>query len=227
MNPTDTLRFFETHINRLEHGAALARSNGNVQLLALNARQSFKAHLMCGLILWRQGEDPRKHMEGALKAVTDAKRTINSDSVQLPESKAMLVASLLGASYDFNLLDDESPDGALDRCLSVCAEQSDSTVAAAAIAAFKKQGLRTELLIQSYSAYFSIRKPEATPAERQGLVKHSEQLFKRRATDAYYRGGEQTEGGGPDNGLVVDYRLALVIKQAGMEPESEHSWRWS
>jgi hypothetical protein len=48
-------------------------------------------------------------------------------------------------------------------------------------------------------------------------------LFAKRIKDAFYADSEQTEGGGSDDPLVVDYRLAVALKRAGSLPYSARS----
>lgn len=81
------------------------------------------------------------------------------------------------------------------------------------------RGKRTVLVSETYSTYFALAALSgdevavATTLTQRGL-----ELFARRRRDGYYSGGVPYEGGGPDNSVVVDFRLAAIWHARGWDP---------
>jgi hypothetical protein len=233
MNPQESLDFFATQLARSKKGFEVAQTSRNLQLAALNTRQMFKGHLMCGLIKWRQGESPVRHFEDAVRVVSESSELLRSwDSSfepieNLPSSRAALLASLLGLSFGIG-----SPEKAnlaadvhLDYLLAetrAAAEMQQALV----IVARLLEGKNTALAGETYQAYFEILSAQPGTEELTALVEKAEALFTKRGRDAFFSGGDQTEGGGPDNVLVVDYRLGVALKKVGYRGPSIHAWVW-
>ena len=85
---------------------------------------------------------------------------------------------------------------------------------------------RTLLAGETYRNYFALLNSGSDHAKGNALIMIGEGLFERRKKDSYFSGSDQTEGGGQENQLVVDYRLAAAIKQAGVHSNSPHAWIW-
>ena len=58
------------------------------------------------------------------------------------------------------------------------------------------------------------------------LLNAGDELFRRRRGDGFFRGGDQTEGGGNDNEFTVDYRLAALAKHVGDTRTGPNRWLW-
>ena len=80
----------------------------------------------------------------------------------------------------------------------------------------------SSLAVETYSLYCQLLL--GPPSDFKRLIDLGASLFDRRANDAYFRGGDQTDGGGPGNAFTVDYRLAAIIKKIGGSHETRHQW---
>ncbi|MEI8021290.1 MAG: hypothetical protein WCH39_23990 [Schlesneria sp.] len=83
---------------------------------------------------------------------------------------------------------------------------------------------RHELAYESYCIYRAI--VGSSYSDMSSLIERGNELFKRRQTDKFFCSGDQTEGGGEDNGFVVDYRLASLAKRVGYKGNGTNEWRW-
>ncbi|QXH87727.1 hypothetical protein HU773_018920 [Pseudomonas shahriarae] len=80
---------------------------------------------------------------------------------------------------------------------------------------------RSALAAKTYQLYFNIFRCEGV-----GEVDTAGDLYRQQAADAFYVNGYESEGGGLDNGLVVDYRLGAILKYLDYFGTSAHLWRW-
>lgn len=232
MTPQETLNFFETQLTRSAQGFEIARGSKNVQLAAMNARQMFKAALMCGLIKWRQAENPAESFRKALTVLDEASALITSwDSSfvlaeNLPIARGALLASLLDVALDVPVPEsaDVTVDVQLDQLLAGASAAAPAQETYQLIA--KLNTKKTALAWESYQTYFEIISNKGDSSSLKPLVDRGEALFAKRSKDAFFSGGDQTEGGGPDNALVVDYRLGVALKKAGYTGASIHAWTW-
>lgn len=227
MSPQESLKFFEAQLARSAQGFEVARASKNLQLAALNGRQMFKSCLMCGLIKWRQGESPIDLLKRGVDLLLETSTLIvawKSSVVvaeNLPLARGALLANLLGVTFDVPIA--VASLAAQDQLDYALATQS---FAVDPLISNLKSSKKTVLAAETYQTYFDILPRQGDPVALENLVEHAEALFTRRATDSFFSGGEQTEGGGPDNALVVDYRLGVALRKAGYTGDSIHAWRW-
>jgi len=232
MQPSEAIDFFIKQSERAAKGLASAKLAENYQLSALNGRQLFKSKLMHGLILWRIGEDPRRVFGEAVDAVVEGATVLqtldgNSDvGVDLPLERASILSYLIGRSFVLQATGSElsNPEKYLDNMLMSEIEtgiRRDEFMAKIASVGEKKD---FSLVARIYRSYADMLDKSEAPSEE--AVTFAEKLFLNRSTDKFYSGGEQTEGGGADNKLVVDYRLGAVLKKLGYIGNSAHRWRW-
>lgn len=227
MSPDDTLIFFSDSASRAEKGIEVARSSSNPQLLALNVRQLFKNRLISGLIQWRLGRNPIAQLAAAIDVVEANRSELNSPAYAIPFARAALVAFLIGREFkqpvreDSEFSDEDKLDFELARATPI------SGISASADRAINKLNHRdrTKLVAESYRVYFEIA-TNSTGDSIPTIVQRAESNYERRARDEYFQGGDQIEGGGRDNGLVVDFRLAVALLKAGIPARSIHAWTW-
>lgn len=233
MNPQEYLTAFTTRLAGSARGLEVAKSSCNVQLAALNFRQMFKGHLMCGLIKWRQRENPTGHFEDAIQLITEAITTLTdwapSFSIgELPLGRASLLAGLIDAPFgiaEFQM--SELPvEAHLDYLLSTTNPLPTAKDSAITLLEELRRDKRADLAADSYENYFDILSVSGNSTVLGGLLSKGGTLFNRRARDSFFSGGDQTEGGGPDNSFVVDYRLAFALKKTGYSSDSMHAWIW-
>lgn len=231
MTPQESLSFFSSQIERSSKGLEAAHASHNWQLAALNYRQLFKCNLMRALISWRLQQDPTEFICNAISSVAEGITTLRDWSQSpvteesLPIGKAILISSLIGKK--FNAVGTTSGavscDSQLDALLATASPTDKKSTSL--IADFRKFK-RTSLAAETYQNYFDILASEGDSERLNGLTKVGELLFARRVQDSFFTGSDQTEGGGPDNNLVVDYRLAVALKRAGARNSSPHTWIW-
>lgn len=230
MNVNEISQLFNNQAIRSEKGILAAKSAGNIQLLCLNARQLFKSLLMQGLIKWRTDSDPRGVFERALDSLIINRGLIKEiDSKpefeqELPLEKGGMIAGLVGRNFsmDFNG-PVENFERNLDFRISkmvLSADPAEMAVSLDFSALVKKAGV---VAARTYFLYMEILKGQKNASE---LVAEADELFMKRSNDKFYCGGDQTEGGGKDNLIVVDYRLAAILKRVGYSGTSMHQWRW-
>lgn len=231
MAPQETINFFDQQFNRSARGLAVALASNNWHLARVNYGQQFKCRLMAGLISWRLKKDPTEFLRNAIAVVLEGDAALSSlstpsdASAALPVGQAALIAELVGVDFKprATSLEPLTVDSQLDVLLT-SARPPESTEPHQIEQLWKAK--RTALAAESYQTYFKILSSEGDWEKLEGLTREGERLFEKRTKDAFYKGSEQTEGGGPDNSLVVDYRLAVALKRVGFKSASLHSWGW-
>jgi hypothetical protein len=83
----------------------------------------------------------------------------------------------------------------------------------------------SSLAVESYMTYHRLLRSSEKCGVQADIGK-AISLFEKRKNNSFYGGGEQTEGGGNDNGITVDYRLAAIMKKIGYKGNSVHLWQW-
>lgn len=234
MTPQESLDFFATQISRSAKGFEVAKSSHNLQLAALNVRQMFKGHLMCGLIQWQQREHPANHFEEATTLVVEAIRLLPQWEPSfdvgfgLPLARAAILAGLINVPFDVAAFQMSAlpADIQLDYLLATTSPSPSVKDSAMSLLKELRQDKRTALAADSYENYFDILSAAGNSTVLGDFLRKGDTLFNKRARDSFFSGGDQTEGGGPDNSLVVDYRLAFALKRAAYSSDSMHAWIW-
>ena len=231
MTIPEKIEFFQERIQGSRRGMDAARSTGNYQLAALNCRQAFKCRLMKGLLEWRMGTDPSDSMSKAVEGLADdwlTVSTIGGDEAKItnvPADLACFIAYLINKpcpievsseGYESDrLLDVVLGDWLFDSWNGESWEQG--------MEQLRQAG--SHLAVQTYELYKAVA--HAAETDLPGLSQEGEKLFAKRKSDSFFSGGDQTEGGGEDNNVTVDYRLAALLKRAGFDGTSEvHAWKW-
>ena len=221
---------FAQQVLRASRGLDIAVSTRNYQLAALNVRQKFKAFLMQALITWRLGQKPNEPMEAAVETVAIGLEMLKQIDPamnryhDIPVELSTFAAFLVGCDHplvDVEQLNDERKlDGLLGNAL----------LGGFDVASWNKvirsfsESCRSKVAINSYRLYGELLggTVDATVGEREG-----ERLFAARKSDEFFSGAEQTEGGGEDNLVTVDYRLGALLKRLGQVSGGLHVWKWS
>jgi len=82
------------------------------------------------------------------------------------------------------------------------------------------------LAAQTYNLYFDVLNCSEETLKVQDVIVIAEKLYRKRASNGFFSGGNAIEGGGPDNDIVVDYRLAAILKKINYQGSSIHCWNW-
>lgn len=225
------ISFFGERIRGTRRGMTIAKSSGNYQLAALNCRQAFKYRLMKSLVEWRMGTDPSESLFEVLEGFVDDWATVLSvgggeaKSADVPAERVAYVAYLIGKPCSINfsgeglesdrLLDFVLGDGLHNSWNGELWEQGIEQLCQAG----------SDLAVRTYELYKAV--VDASASGLPALSHQGESLFAKRKSDSFFSGGDQTEGGGDDNNVTIDYRLAALLKRASFDGTSEvHIWKW-
>lgn len=221
-----------------------AQAAGDYDLVANNLNAALESHLMVGLLMWRRGTCPRAPVEAVWHVGVEGLRRLERISAG---AEHWTFFNYLPASYCGLLLDREAElplgpvlgRGQADFRQELLAMYLDACVLAA-VATGKApdlweslleriRGRRLELVRRTYELYLEMALAGRDCAD---IAADLVTLFDRRATDDFYGDGGETEGGGPDNRYVVDYRLATLLYARGVRQRSlpgetlRHTWIW-
>ncbi|WP_152052056.1 hypothetical protein [Tautonia marina] len=231
LKPSEMVSFFGEQTKRTRLGMAAAQSSGNYQLAAMNCRQAFKCRLMKSLIEWRMGIDPSDSLsevvEGFVEdwAIVLAVGADDADSGDVPAERVAFVAYLVGKPRSIDVL---SANFECDRLLDLVLgnwlfSSWDCELWEKGMKQLRQAG--SDLAVRTYELYKAIT--NAAASDLPALSQEGESLFAKRKADGFFRGGDQTEGGGDDNNITIDYRLAAILKRSGfVDEERVHVWKW-
>ena len=214
--------------------ASMHSSLETINYWAFSSRQLFKSQLILGLVAWRNGENPCPQMEKAVdRALTSIAELSKLNPQAVLEVDFLLenlktVAFLVDKSptieINWHLI--EAPDRRLDCMLASALHTNilpDAQIDTETSKLLKSK--KTTLAAKTYQAYFDLLRADKSD-NIASKVKEAEALYLDRASDSFYSGGEKAEGGGLDNGSVVDYRLASILKKINYPGSSVHRWNW-
>ena len=229
--PVEPAQFFTEQLERAQSGFAIASTNKNAQLAALNLRQAFRHRLMLGLLTWRQGSNPTSYLASAVQQLNEAHLVVQQWDARfdvgasLPMATSALISVLVAkeptkATSHSNGL---AADVRLD--LLLAGGNPDQLLANGALGDLRRSK-RTHLAADTYENYLRILASKGEPERLETACRLGEKLFSARSNDPFFSGGHQIEGGGPNNELIVDYRLAAALKLAQATVPSVHAWRW-
>ena len=221
------------HIERSKKGFESARELRNPDLVALNVGQGLKTYLMQGLIGWRCGiMSPVSPFREALAFVRQgysAWQTMNGRStartLHLPLEKAFFVAFLVNESAITFDLHDLVADRLLDANLGLGLQGEWNEEMWASGLEQLRQVKGSTLAVETYTTYHRLLR-SSQDSEAKAAVEKATSQFEKRKSNGFYSGGEQTDSGGNDNAITVDYRLAAIMKKIGYKGDSVHSWQW-
>jgi predicted DNA-binding transcriptional regulator len=242
MENSEMINFFGAQSVRAKKGISVAKLSGNYQLLAHNSRQLFKAQLMQGLIKWRDGNSAREIFEEcilSIKSNDEFLSTLEKETkilTDLPIEKAMIIAFLIEKEFQVNFNGEvreilnslDTAERKLDYILALTLNSNSLLEVyreeiSKQIKSLEKN-LQFDLMAKSYKVYFDILEKFFNNFQINDSIKLAEELYISRESNNFFSGGEQTEGGGADNKIVLDYRLAAVLKKVRYVGGSVHGW---
>ena len=232
MTPNEMVAFFGDQANdAAKVGLRAAMDSSDYYLASVNCGEIFKCRLMQGLICWRTGSNPTNFLAEAVQGFADAWNivmSIGGDAARLSDTPAERVrfsAYLIGHPGLAIALDVDGleADRLLDAVLGnwLFDSWNDS---------FWEQGIKqlrlsgSKLAVDTYQLYREMAR--AISSEVPEFLERGESLFNKRKSDSFYSGGDKTEGGGEDNKVTVDYRLASLVKRVGYMGKGLHVWNW-
>lgn len=223
---------------------------GNYDLLASNLSAALDSHLMLGLLEWRHDlAMPRDSLAAVceiarlgvhiLEQLGPAQAHWRSFDVFPAAYCALLVKETVPIPAEEVLMNwQENSIDYLSQCLDACMLQmlrtGNSPLMWEHLMASLEDTPRFRLVRQTYANYADASlHASANPRAAFEAALKAIRLFEKRERDDYFAGGRGTDGGGPDNRHVVDYRwaalyhLAFADSLAGLDQGLRtHVWRW-
>ena len=203
----------------------------NAILFSQNAGNIFRYNVMLGLIAWRKNIDPTPYFDAAVDDINIYCKNI----IQIGAPPSLLpinIASILSSLIDrkFNFLSECKISNSADSYL-------DCLIAESVIGDIKprspQEGIekladlkRQSLAARTYEIYFDILNGDGGRGALDNLILSACKNYADRAIDKFYSGGQDINGGGKYNEIVVDFRLGAILKQIGFIGDSVHSWKW-
>lgn len=231
MTSTEMVVFFGEQADGTREGMDAAKASSNYYLATFNCRDAFACRLMQGLITWRSEADPSFFFQSAVNGLVEDWETLQSIDghaatlTDTPAERAGFLSRLID-QHELPLsfrTDSLESDRLLDAVLSKWLFGTwDDLLWERGIGQLHQCG--SDLAVDTYCLYKQI--VEASPAELPTLMNKGEALFCKRQSNSFFAGGDQTEGGGDDNGFAIDYRLASLAKHLGYQGDGTHIWRW-
>lgn len=204
----------------------------NATLFSQNADNIFRYNVELGMFAWREGGNPRPFFTEAIDDLVMYRDDLASRAMttaMLPNRTAVFIASLLGRQSEFELGEcelDVCGDLFLDCHLAKRLQGLPADEDVRAGFDQLRKAKRHTLAIGTYEAYFHLIGLNASSDGVEQSVGIAEANYAARRKDAYYSGGHTTEGGGESNELMIDYRLAAIMKYRCIDRDSVHRWRW-
>lgn len=232
--PEQILAQHKKHEERSKNGIEIAKVTSNPELAAFNIRQTFKACMMQGLIGWRCGIlSPVSPFQEAIRILRQSDTILNlivagrtsTAKSDLPLERASFLEILVDeppipCGLD-GLVADRLLDGILGHGLQGGWDEEKWNFGFEQLRKIKG----TSLACETYTTYRQLLIP-SSDIDMRATVEMAVSLFGMRKGNGFFAGGEQTEGGGLDNSITVDYRLSAILKKVGFAFESIHSWKW-
>jgi hypothetical protein len=232
MTPDQMLGLFRQQFERSKKGLEVARTSSNTHLAATNIRQGFKSCLMQGLIGWRCGllspVAPFRDAIGSIRqgmSILNEMDRSNNFTTNLPLEKAAFLEFLVNEPplvFDLTgLVADRLLDAILGRGFQDHWDEDNWSAGLEQLRKLKGSSLAVETYI-TYQC--SLRSSQGDDIK--ATVEKAISLFEKRRSNGFYSGGDQTDGGGNDNAVAVDYHLAAIMKKIDYKSDSIHSWKW-
>lgn len=232
MTPEQMIGLFGQQFERSKKGLEVARTTSSTQLATTNIRQGFKSCLMRGLIGWRfrlfspvtSFHDAINGVRQGMSILTQIDRNTDVNTL-LPQERTVFLEFLVNERplvFDLSgLVADRLLDAVLGRGIQdIWHEDIWST----GLEQLRK--LRgSDLAVETYTNYQRLL-CSTHGGDAKATIEKCISLFEMRKSNGFYSGGDQTDGGGNDNAITVDYRLAAIMKKIDFKSDSVHSWQW-
>ncbi len=229
MTPEEMVLFYGEQADLTKEGLAVAESTSNYYLGTLNLSENFKCRMMQGLITWRIGNDPSEFFGQAVQSYHDdwaLLTTIGGETATFsdtPVEKVPFLSYLIGQQDSPLGVDGLEGDRLLDAVLGKWLFGSwEESLWAMGMEQLRTSG--SKLALDTYGLYESVVR--ASSSDMAALMEKGAKLFSNRKSDKFYSGGDETESGGEDNNVTVDYRLASLAKRHGYRGAGTHVWKW-
>ncbi len=203
----------------------------NYILFSQNAGDIFRHNVMLGLIAWRKNIDPTAHFSEAVDDIIQYCHDLSEGDFSLtdmPLSSASLISSLIDRECNFSLNCEigDAADLYLDCLIAEEISRRPETRSQKKGLEILAKSTRQAIAVRTYEVYFDILNNAKDMALLGELALHAERNYADRASDKFYSGGQDINGGGKYNEFVVDFRLGAILKHVGFTGASVHSWKW-
>lgn len=180
--------------------------------------------LIEAMIDWREGKDPRPHLDD-IKASFDMALAVRPDIVVGDWNPTFLpiICGLRGWDIPFDTAPPKQADQKfavlwMERWLNAGLSDPTSWPLKA-----KAPPTKIQFVDKCLDDYWALLTDQIDPAEG---IRRCIQNYDRRATHPTFKAISGYLGGGQYNALFVDYTLAAILKQRGLVSNSVHDWIW-
>jgi hypothetical protein len=186
---------------------------------------------MLGMMAWREGKSPEAFFDEAVNDIIMYRDDLAGRGMTFlssPLNTAAIIASLIDRQMEFSpvcVLDEVGDlylDGVIAKWLQGKTVQPSEVEAGLGRLAKQK---RQALAVRTYSTYFALMNLSADSSDVEENIRFAEQNYLARRRDPFYSGGTSIEGGGQDNDIAVDYRLAAIIHKSALPNDSIFRWQ--
>lgn len=229
MTPAEMVAFFSQQAAVCHENTRVNAIRSNPFLLCLNLADACRSHLMAALIAWRHAlADPRDSIRSSVAVGVQASDTLLTVDCPTPLHERFRA---FDTAFCIALLDESLPESvikymdaalqaadaesALDLMLARAVNGGDAHPFHAAAQSFRPSA-RTRLVHNTYLTYSELLSGNSR------AIANAETNFQRRGSDDYFSGGVGLDGGGPDNKVTVDYRLAAIVSALKLDVPTIH-----
>ena len=247
MTPTEMIEFYREQVKLFTRPLLDPAATSDYSHNALRFEAASWSQMMVALMRWRLNEgNPAPELGRTLTLAQEAAERLENLGPGQPHWKSYnfalgIFAGIILNSKAPSSLTQHLPDltefcnptadticPLLDAALCQSISSQEPVGAHQQLLDFTSDRERLRLLHDTYSLYFQLISEGRAGTSCQETVSQLDTLFSKRRSDEFFAGGIDTDGGGPDNDLVVDYRLAAIIRFASIPSvESKHCWTLS
>lgn len=235
--PQDHIEFYKEQVQIFTDGLVYCQNltEDKLYLSIFNTEQIFICNLMIGLIEWRINQNPKlqlikaiNHFEkelSKLKVHKDYKKFQNPFLIIIANYFAYLCNMEINLVIDSLVTKDEHYNIEYYLFNSITKSSNFKTEIETSLYKINKSK-RYQLVFNSYTNYFQILEDFENNLSINSKIEVAESFFRKRATNSYYSNGYGLDGGYLHNNLVIDFRLAAILKKIQYNGNSSHQWKW-
>ena len=235
--PQEHIEFYKEQVQIFTNGLIYSQNltEDKLYLSIFNTEQIFICNLMIGLIEWRINQNPKLQL---IKTITHFEKELSKLKEYEEYKKFHNPFLIITANYiaylcnlEINLVvnslvtKDEHYN--IEYYLFKSITKSSYFKNEVETSLYKINKSKRHLLVfDTYTNYFQILEDFENNVSVNSKIEMAESLFKKRATNPYYSNGYGIDGGYLNNSLVIDFRLAAILKKIQYNGNSVHKWKW-
>ncbi|MBF03671.1 MAG: hypothetical protein CMP76_10280 [Flavobacterium sp.] len=235
--PQDHIEFYKEQEQIFTNGLVYCQNltEDKLYLSIFNIEQIFICNLMIGLIEWRINQNPKLQL---IKAITHFEKELSKLKELEDYKKFQNPFLIITANYFAYLCNQEcnlviNPLVTKDEHYNIeyylfnSISKSSNFKPEIETSFYKiNKSKKHKLVFDSYTNYFQILEAFENNENLNNKIEIAESLFTKRANNSYYSNGHEIDGGYLNNNLVIDFRLAVILKKIDYKGNSIHKWNW-